>query len=175
MSFSHPAQGTMPARRFEATVTGCRCNGVLTDSTAAVSWSAAKHPLFGIWRTSAQGMYIAIGDVESAAGLSGTKFKRGPAAPWSLVQSVTLTDGNHARFVLDAVRVDSPSGGRLESLSDNRPPVMVARAAAMAPRGMGLVLRGFAMTLNGDVMTGKELARDVPARLDRLPDGLPFG
>ena len=34
---------------------------------------------------------------------------------------------------------------------------------------------GLVMTLNGDVMTGKELERDVPARLDRLPDGLPFG
>ena len=151
LSFSHPAQGTMPARQFEATVTGCRCNGVMTDSTASVSWSAAKHPLFGIWRTSAQGTYIAIGDVESAAGLSGTKFKRGPTAPWSLVQSVTLTDGNHVRFVLDAMRVDSPYSTEL------------------------LVLRGFAMTLNGDVMTGEELERDVPARLDRLPDGLPFG
>ena len=40
---------------------------------------------------------------------------------------------------------------------------------------MGLVLRGFDMTLNGDVMTGEELERDVPARLYRLPDGLPFG
>jgi len=98
----------MPARRFEATVTGRRCSGVLTDSTASVSWSAAKHPLFGLWRTSPQGTYIAVGDVESAAGLSGTKFKRGPAAPWSLVQSVTLADGNHVRFVLDAVRVDTP-------------------------------------------------------------------
>jgi beta-glucosidase/6-phospho-beta-glucosidase/beta-galactosidase len=151
LSFSHPAQGTMPARQFEATVTGCRCHGVMTDSTASVSWSAVKHPLFGIWRTSAQGTYIAIGDVESAAGLSGTKFKRGPTAPWSLVQSVTLTDGNHVRFVLDAMRVDSPYSTEL------------------------LVLHGFAMTLNGDVMTGEELERDVPARLDRLPDELPFG
>jgi hypothetical protein len=150
LSFSHPAQGTMPARRFEATVTGRRCHGVMTDSTASVSWSAAKHPLFGIWRTSALGTYIAIGDVESAAGFSSTKFKRGPAAPWSLVQSVTLTDGNHVRFVLDAMRVESSSS-------------------------TGLVLRGFAMTLNGDVMTGEELERDVAARLDRLPDGLPFG
>ncbi len=150
LSFSHPAQGTMPARRFEATVTGRSCNGVITESTASGSWSAAKHPLFGIWSTSAQGTYIAIGDVESAAGLSGTKFKRGPTAPWSLIQSVTLTDGNHVRLVLDAVRVDSPYS-------------------------MGLVLRGFAMTLNGDAMLGKELERDVPARLDRLPDGLPFG
>jgi hypothetical protein len=140
----------MPARRFEATVTGRRCHGVMTDSTASVSWSAAKHPLFGIWRTSALGTYIAIGDVESAAGFSSTKFKRGPAAPWSLVQSVTLTDGNHVRFVLDAMRVESSSS-------------------------TGLVLRGFAMTLNGDVMTGEELERDVAARLDRLPDGLPFG
>ena len=61
-----------------------------------------------------------------------------------------MTDGNHVRLVLDAVRVDSPYS-------------------------MGLVLRGFAMTLNGDAMIGKELDRDVPARLDRLPDGLPFG
>jgi hypothetical protein len=121
----------------------------MTDNTASVSWSAARHPLFGIWRTSVQGTYIAIGDVESVAGLSGTKFKRGPAAPWSLVQSVTLTDGNHVRFVLDAGRGDSPDSRRL-------------------------VLRGFAMTLNGDVMTGAELERDVLARLDRLPDGLPF-
>ena len=151
LSFSHPAQGTMPVRQFEATVTGRSCSGVITDSTASVSWSAAKHPLFGIWRTSTHGTYIAIGDVESAAGLSGTKFKHGPAAPWSLVQSVTLTDGNHVRFVLDAMRVDSPYSTGL------------------------LVLRGFAMTLNGDVMTGKELERDIPARLDRLPDRLPFG
>jgi hypothetical protein len=150
LSFSHPAQGTIPARRFEATVTGRCCGGVMTDSTASVGWSAAKHALFGIWRTSVQDTYIVIGDVESAAGLSGTKFKRGAAAPWSLVQAVTLTDGNHVRFVLDAMRVDSASS-------------------------MGLVLRGFAMTLNGDVMTGEELERDVAARLDRLPDGLPFG
>jgi hypothetical protein len=150
LSFSHPAQGTMPARRFEATVTGRRCSGVMTDSTAAVRWSAAKHPLFGIWSTSARGTYIAVGDVESAPGLSGTKFKRGAAAPWRLVQSVTLTDGNHVRVVLDVVRVDSPDS-------------------------LGLVLRGFAMRLYGDVMTGEELERDVPARLDRLPDGLPFG
>jgi len=174
LSFSHPAQGTMPARRFEATVTGRSCHGVLTESTASVSWSAAKHPLFGIWRTSAQGTYITVGDVESAADLSGTKFKRGPAAPWSLIQSVTLTDGNHVRLVLDAVLVDSPSGGRPELLSGNPPPVLIARAA-MAPRSTKLVLRGFTMTLTGDVMTGKELERDVPARLDRLPDGLPFG
>jgi hypothetical protein len=92
--------------------------------------------------------------VESAADLSGTKFKRGPAAPWSLIESVTLTDGNHVRVVLDAVRVDSPS---------------------MAPRSTKLVLRGFTLTLTGDVMTGKALERDVPARLDRLPDGFPFG
>jgi hypothetical protein len=150
LSFLHPPQGTVPARRFEATVTGRSCNGVITESTASGSWSAAKHPLFGIWRTSAQCTYIAIGDVESAACLSGTKFKRGPTAPWSLIRSVTLTDRNHVRFVLDAVRVDSPYS-------------------------MGLVLRGFAMTLNGDAMIGKELDRDVPARLDRLPDGLPFG
>ena len=97
-----------------------------------------------------QDTYIAIGDVESAAGLSGTKVKRGPTAPWSLIQSITLTDGNHVRLVLDAGRVDSPYS-------------------------MELVSRGFAMTLNGDVMIGKELERDVPARLDRLPDGLPFG
>src|SRR5262249_54823833 len=155
-------------------VTGRRCNGLLTESTASVSWSAAKHPLFGIWRTSAQGTYIAVGDVESVAGLSGTKFKRGPAAPWSLIQSVTLTDRNHVRFVLDAVRVDSPSGGRLEPLSGNQPPT-IAGAAAMAPRSTRLVLHGFSMMLNGDVMTGRELERDVPARLDRLPDGLPFG
>jgi len=150
LSFSHAAQGTTAARRFEATVTGRHCSGVMTDSTVSVSWSAAKHPLFGIWKTSAQGTYIAVGDVESAAGLSGTKFKRGAAAPWSLVQSVTLTEGHYVRFVLDAMRIDSPGS-------------------------MGLVLRGFAMTLNGDVMTGEELERDVPARLDRLPDGLPFG
>jgi hypothetical protein len=140
----------MPARRFEATVTGRSCNGVITEGTASGSWSAAKHPLFGIWSTSAQGTYIAIGDVESAAGLSGTKFKRSPTAPWSLIRSVNVTDGNHVRLVLDAVRVDSPYS-------------------------MGLVLRGFAMTLNGDAMIGKELDRDVLARLDRLPDGLPFG
>jgi beta-glucosidase/6-phospho-beta-glucosidase/beta-galactosidase len=174
LSFSHPAQGTMPARRFEATVTGRSCNGVLTESTASVGWSAAKHPLFGIWRTSAQGTYITVGDVESAADLSGTKFKRGPAAPWSLIQSVTLTDGNHVRLVLDAVLVDSPSGGTPELLSGNPPPVLIARAA-MVPRSTKLVLRGFTMTLTGDVMTGKELERDVPARLDRLPDRLPFG
>ena len=120
-------------------------------------------------------MSIAIGDVESAAGLSDTKFKRSPAAPWSLIQSVTLTDGNYVRFVLDAVLVDSPSGSRPGRLSGNRPPVMLARAVAMAPHSIGLGLRGFAMTLNGDVMTGKELDLDVPARLDRLPDGLPFG
>jgi hypothetical protein len=153
LSFAHPAQGTMPARRFEATVTGRRCHGVMTDSTASVNWSATQHPLFGIWKTAAQETYIAIGDVESAPGLSGTKFKRSPAAPWSLVQSVTLTDGNHVRFVLDAERTDRP--GSLDSI--------------------GLVLRGFIMMLHGDVMTGEELERDVPARLDRLPDGLPFG
>jgi beta-glucosidase/6-phospho-beta-glucosidase/beta-galactosidase len=142
LTFSHLAQGTIPARRFEATVTNRCCHGVLTDSTASVPWSAAKHALFGIWRTPALGTYIAIGDVESPAGLSGTKFKRTPAAPWSLMQSVTLTDEQHVRIVLDS---------------------------------MALVLHGFAMTLNSDVMTGKELERDVPARLDRLPDGLPFG
>jgi len=140
----------MPARRFEATITGRHCSGIMTDSTGSVSWSVVKHPLFGIWKTSAQGTYIAVGDVESAAGLSDTKFKRGPAAPWSLVQSVTLTDGLHVRFVLDAMRIDSPGS-------------------------LGLVLRGFAMTLHGDVMIGEELEQDVPARLDRLPDGLPFG
>jgi beta-glucosidase/6-phospho-beta-glucosidase/beta-galactosidase len=150
LSFSHPAQGTLPARRFEATITGRRCSGVMTDSTAAVCWSAAKHPLFGIWSTSAQGTYMAVGDVESAAGLSGTKFKRGAAAPWSLVQSITVTEGHHVRVVLDAVRVASPYG-------------------------IELVLRGFAMQLQGEVMTGEELERDLPARLDRLPDGLPFG
>ena len=150
LSFSHPAQGILPARRFEATVTGRSCNGVITESTASGSWNAAKHPLFGMWSTSTQDTYIAIRDVESAAGLSGTKVKRGPTAPWSLIQSITLTDGNHVRLVLDAGRVDSPYS-------------------------MELVPRGFAMTLNGDVMIGKELERDVPARLDRLPDGLPFG
>jgi hypothetical protein len=150
LSFSHPAQGPIPARRFEATVSGHCCSGVMTDSTAAVSWSAVKHPLFGIWKASAYGTYIAFMDVESATGLSGTKFKRSPAAPWSLVQSVTLTDGNHVRFVLDTVRVDGPYS-------------------------TGLVLRGFAMRLNGNVMTGEELERDVPVRCDRLPDGLPFG
>jgi hypothetical protein len=66
------------------------------------------------------------------------------------VQSVTLTDEHHVRFVLDAVRVDSPYS-------------------------TGLVLRGFAMTLHGNVMIGEELEGNVPARLDRLPDGLPFG
>jgi hypothetical protein len=66
------------------------------------------------------------------------------------VQSVTLTDGHRVRVVLDVVRVDSPDS-------------------------LGLVLRGFAMRLYGDVMTGEELERDVPVRLDRLPDGLPFG
>jgi hypothetical protein len=45
----------------------------------------------------------------------------------------------------------------------------------MALRSTRLVLRGFALTLHGDVMTGTELERDVLARLDRLPDGLPFG
>jgi beta-glucosidase/6-phospho-beta-glucosidase/beta-galactosidase len=150
LSFSHPTQGTMPARRFAATVTGRRCSGVLMDSTVTVRWNAEKHPLFGIWRTAAQGTYIAVGDVESAAGLSDMKFKRSPTAPWSLVQAVTLTDGNHFRVVLDAVRVASPGS-------------------------IGLVLRGFAMRLHGDVMAGEELERAVPARLDRLPDGLPFG
>ena len=174
LSFSHAAQETMPARRFEAIVTHRRCSGVLTDGTVSVSWSAAKHPLFGIWRTSVQGTYIAIGDVESAAGLSGTKFKRHPAAPWSLSQSVTLTDGNHVTFVLDAVRVDSASAGPTP-LSGHQASLMLARRAAMAPRGTRLVLRGFAMRLNGDVMTGKALEQDVPARLERLPDGLPFG
>jgi hypothetical protein len=82
--------------------------------------------------------------------MAGQERHSGAAAPWSLVQSVTLTDGNHVRFVLDAMRVESSSS-------------------------TGLVLRGFAMTLNGDVMTGEELERDVAARLDRLPDGLPFG
>jgi hypothetical protein len=168
LAFSHPAQGTIPARRFEATVTHRRCHGVLTDSTAAVRWSAAKHALFGIWRTPVPGTYIAIGDVESPDGLSGTKFKRTPTAPWSLIQSVTLTDGHHLRIVLDAVRLDSPSDGRPRPLS-------YPRAPAKLPCSTTLVLRGFAMTLNGDVMTGKELERDVPARLDRLPDGLPFG
>ena len=66
------------------------------------------------------------------------------------MQSVPLADGNHIRFVLDALRVESPYS-------------------------TGLVLRGFAMRLNGDVMTGAELERDVPVRFDRLPDGLPFG
>src|SRR5262249_43764320 len=110
LSFAHPAQGTLPARRFEATVTGRSCSGLLTDNTAAVHWSAAKHPLFGIWRTSAQSTYMAIGDVESAVGLSGTKFKRSPAALWRLSQSVTLTDGKHVRVILDTMRVDEPSG-----------------------------------------------------------------
>jgi hypothetical protein len=174
LSFSHAAQGTIPARRFAATVTGRRCNGVLTDGAVSVPWSAAKHPLFGIWRTSAQDTYIAIGDVESAAGLSGAKFKRGPAAPWSLIQSVMLTDENHVRFVLDTVPVDRPSGGGPEPLAGNQPPGIHAQPAARALRGTGLVLRGFAMTRNGDVMTGRELEQDVPARLDRLPDGLPF-
>ena len=112
--------------------------------------------------------YVAIGDVESPDGLSGTKFKRTPAVPWSLIQSVTLTDGHHVRIVLDTVRIDSPPGGRPRPLAYPRPP-------AKLPCSTALVLRGFAMTLNGDVMTGKELERDVPARLDRLPDGLPFG
>jgi hypothetical protein len=150
LAFSHPAQGSIPARRFEATVTHRCCHGVLTDNTATVHWSAAKHALFGIWSTPELGTYMAIGDVESPAGLSGTKFKRHPTAPWSLIQSVTLTDGQHARIVLDAVQAGRP--GRIEP-----------------------GLRGFAMTLNGNVMTGKELERDIPARLDRLPDGLPFG
>src|SRR4029450_5164571 len=66
LSFSHPAPRVMPARRFEAPITGRRCSGVMTDRTAVVYWSAAKHPLFGIWRTSAQGTYMAVGDVESA-------------------------------------------------------------------------------------------------------------
>ena len=168
LAFSHPAQGTIPARRFEATVTNRRCHGVLTDSTASVRWSAAKHALFGIWRTPVPSTYVAIGDVESPDGLSGTKFKRTPAVPWSLIQSVTLTDGHHVRIVLDAVRIDSPSDGRPRPLAYPRPP-------AKLPCSTALVLRGFAMTLNGDAMTGKELERDVPARLDRLPDGLPFG
>jgi beta-glucosidase len=175
LSFTHPAQGTIPARRFEATVTGRSCSGVITDGTAAVRWSAAKHPLFGMWRTSAQGTYIAIGDVESAAGLSGTKFKRSPTAPWSLIQSVSLTDGNHVRFVLDTVLVESPSGSRPGPLAGHQPRVMLAPAAALTPHSTRLILRGFAMTLSGDVMTGKALELDVPARLDRLPDGLPFG
>ena len=150
LAFSHPAQGTIPARRFEATVTQRCCHGVLTDSTTAVRWSAAKHALFGIWSTPGLGTHIAIGDVESPAGLSGTKFKRDPTAPWSLVQSVTLTDGHHVRVVLDTVRANRPGS-------------------------MGPGLHGFAMTLRGDVMTGKELERDVLAQLNRLPDGLPFG
>jgi hypothetical protein len=45
----------------------------------------------------------------------------------------------------------------------------------MTPRSTKLVLRGFALTLHGDVMTGTELERDALVRLDRLPDGLPFG
>jgi hypothetical protein len=174
LTFSHPAQGTIPARCFEATVTHRCCHGVLRDSTAAVRWSAAKHALFGIWRTPELRTYIAIGDVESPAGLSGTKFKRDPAAPWSLIQSVTLTDGHHVRIVLDAMRIDSPASARPGPLSGNRLPARLARAARL-PHDLVLVQRGFAMTLDGDAMTGKELERDIPARLDRLPDGLPFG
>jgi beta-glucosidase len=174
LSFSHPAQDTMPARRFEATVTGRSCSGVLTDSMTAVRWSASKHPLFGIWRTSAQDTYIAIGDVESAPGLSGTKFKRSPTAPWSLSQSVTLTDGKHVRVILDTVRVDDASSVGPGPLAGHPPLAMIARAA-MALRSMRLVPHGFALTLQGDVMTGTALERDVLARLDRLPDGLPFG
>src|SRR5262249_45169907 len=132
-------------------------------------------PLFGIWHTSAQDTYIAIGDVESPAGLSGTKFKRSPAAPWSLIQSVTVTDAQHVRFVLDAVHVDSASSDNPEPLLGNRAPLLRPPAVAMVPRSTRLVLRGFVLTLHGDVMTGKELERDTPVRLDRLPDGLPFG
>ena len=175
LSFSHPAQGTMPARRFEATVTGRSCSGVITDSMASVCWRAAKHPLFGIWRTSAQGTYMAIGDVESVAGLSGTKFKRNPTAPWSFSQSVTLTDGKHVRVILDTVRVDDPSGGGPDPLAGHPPPGRIAPVAAGAPRSTRLALRGFALMLHGDVMTGTALERDVLVQLDRLPDGLPFG
>jgi len=175
LSFAHPAQGALPARRFEATVIGRSCSGVLTDNTAVVRWSAVKHRLFGIWSTPAQDVYIAIGDVESTAGLSGTKFKRCPAAPWSLVQSVTVVDEKQVRFVLDTVRVESPARGGPEQHAGHRLPRRRARTSGRAPRRMRLVSRGFAMTLQGDVMTGTELERDVPARLDRLPDGLPFG
>src|SRR5262249_24711514 len=35
LSFAHLAQGTIPARQFEATVTGRSCSGLLTDNTAA--------------------------------------------------------------------------------------------------------------------------------------------
>jgi beta-glucosidase len=163
LAFSHPAQGTIPARRFEAMVAHRHCSGRLTEGTVSVSWSAAKHPLFGIWRASEQGTYIAIGDVESTTSLSGTKFKHDPAAPWSLVQSVTLTGGNHVTFVLDEVPVDITSSG------------LAPLAGSQAPRNTKSVLRGFAVTFNGDVMTGMRLEQDVPARLDRLPDGLPFG
>ena len=121
LSFSHPAQGTMPARRFEATVTGRRCNGVMTDSTASVSWSAAKHPLFGIWRTSAQGTYIAIGDVESATGLSGTKFKRSPAAPWSLVSAPAPPRSAPAAPRRSSASSRRTSRGRARRARRNRP------------------------------------------------------
>jgi hypothetical protein len=142
---------------------------------ASVCWRAAKHPLFGIWRTSAQGTYMTIGDVESVAGLSGTKFKRSPAAPWSFSQSVTLTDGKHVRVILDTVRVDDPSGGGPDPLAGHPPPGRIAPVAAGAPRSTRLALRGFALMLHGDVMTGTALERDVLVQLDRLPDGLPFG
>src|SRR5262245_54298804 len=128
LTFAQPAQGVVPARRFEATVIGRHCSGVMTDSTASVRWSAVKHPLFGIWSTSAQDTYIAIGDVESTAGLSGTKFKRGPAAPWNLVESLTVTDGKQVRFVLDTVRSDSPPGGTLAALSGTPLPGVKAQA-----------------------------------------------
>jgi hypothetical protein len=42
-------------------------------------------------------------------------------------------------------------------------------------RNTRLVPRGFALTFYGGIMTGKALERDVLVRLDRLPDGLPFG
>src|SRR5262249_37237171 len=109
------------------------------------------------------------------AGLSGTKFKRGHAAPWSLIQSVTVVDGKQIRFVLDTVRVESPSSGNPEPSAGHRLLRRRAPAAIRTPRHTRLVSRGFAMTLHDDVMTGTELERDVPARLDRLPDGLPFG
>jgi hypothetical protein len=70
--------------------------------------------------------------------------------------------------------VDDASGVGSGPLSGHQPPGMIARAA-MALRSTRLVLRGFALTLQGDVMTGTELERDVLARLDRLPNGLPFG
>jgi len=176
LSFAHPAQGTMPARSFKAMVTGRRCSGVMTDSTAAVRWSAAKHPLFGMWSALVQGTYMAIGDVESATGLSGTKFKRSPAAPWSFSQSITLTDGKHVRVILDTVRVDDLSGDGPEPLTGNPPPGRIVPAASRAEtRSTRLVLRGFALTLHGDVMMGMALEQDVLVQFDRLPDGLPFG